>query len=120
MVLPYLTEEDRNRNYLIHLSLNSFGTIPFIDEALVTAVEEGCMDVMKGLLCNGANANSRDKSNTTVMNKAIKYGRSSILRLLCQHNVDVRIWSHATNISCRIWSRGNNKYSVGKWSKCKY
>jgi serine/threonine-protein phosphatase 6 regulatory ankyrin repeat subunit B len=91
MVLPHLTEEHRNKNNLIHLPFNSFGTIPSIDEALVIAVEEGCMDVMKALLCNGADVNSRDKSNTTVMNKAIKYGHSSIVHLLCQHNADVNL-----------------------------
>ena len=91
MVLPHLTEEHSNRNNLIHLPFNSFGIIPFIDEALVAAVDKGRMDVMKVLLCNGADVNSRDKSNTTVMNKAIKYGHSSIVRLLCQHNADVNL-----------------------------
>jgi hypothetical protein len=33
VVLPCLTEEHRNRNNLIHLPFNSFGIIPFIDEA---------------------------------------------------------------------------------------
>jgi ankyrin repeat protein len=91
MVLPHLTEEHSNRNNLIHLPFNSFGTIPFIDEALVAAVEKGRMDVMKALLCNGADVNSRDKSNTTVMNKAIINRHSSIVRLLCQHNADVNL-----------------------------
>jgi ankyrin repeat protein len=76
---------------LIHLPFNSFGIIPFIDEVLVAAVDKGHIDVMKVLLCNGADVNSRDKSNTTVMNKAIKYGHSSIVRLLCQHNADVNL-----------------------------
>jgi serine/threonine-protein phosphatase 6 regulatory ankyrin repeat subunit B len=88
MVLPHLTEEHRNKNNLIHLPFNSFGTIPFIDEALVAAVDKGRMDVMKALLCNGADVNSRDKSNETVMNKAIKYRHSSIVRLLRQYNAD--------------------------------
>jgi ankyrin repeat protein len=91
MVLPHLTEEHTNRNNLIQLPFNSFGTIPFIDEALVTAVEKRRIDVMKVLLCNGADVNSRDKSNETVMNKAINYGHSSIVRLLCQHNADVNL-----------------------------
>ena len=88
MVLPPLTEEHRNKNNLIHLPFNSFGTIPFIDAALVAAVDKGRMDVVKALLCNGADVNSRDKSNETVMNKAIKYRHSSIVPLLRQYNAD--------------------------------
>lgn len=49
--VPHLTKEHGNRNNLIQLPFNSFGTIPFIDEALVTAVDKGRMDVSKVLLC---------------------------------------------------------------------